>query len=224
MADWVAQVAGAQYNDTIELFTIPCDSGKDNKARFSFQLEGPEGPWIHAEVLDLIVAASDVRTLYTDIGHGWVVFTEELAGNNICLLGVQKPNSYQSFQSIGSSLLRRTYLVFDNVNEEVAMAPVKFPTDSKPPKPNIVYFKKYGSKIPSSALYCEISKPLCEYDGYNFSNTGHKVGIAAGVVGGVLVLAGFAAGIWWHRRKTKKGQETEKWKVGRGPSVVGRES
>jgi len=98
------------------------------------------------------------------------------------------------------------------------MAPVKFPTDLKPLEPNIVYFKEYGSKIPSSKLYCEESKWRCEYNGYHFSNTGRKVGIAVGVVGEVLVLAGIAAGIWWCRRKTKKGQETENWKVERGPS------
>jgi len=53
--------------------------------------------------------------------------------------------------------------------------------------------------------------------GIIFRILGIKSVLPLELLGGVLVLAGFAAGIWWHRRKTKKGQETEKWKVGRGP-------
>jgi hypothetical protein len=92
-----------------------------------------------------------------------------LLGPNECLFGVQKVDSSPTasitpFYNIGSSLLRRTYMVFDIANDGMALAPIKFPLGSSgPPRPSVVAFESFGATIPSSTLFrCgEAGRPSC---------------------------------------------------------------
>ncbi|KAK4683381.1 hypothetical protein QC764_124660 [Podospora pseudoanserina] len=145
LADPIIAASGATWNTTIERATIPCDAGsKNTKLNLRLQLEGPDGPVLNVPLADLIVP-QDVTN--------WeiaVATNAQSLNRNTCLFGIQKSNSGQF--NIGSALLRRTYMVFDAVNKEIALAPVKPGTSAT--KPTIVPFDKAGARIPSSRLYC----------------------------------------------------------------------
>ncbi|KAK0660053.1 aspartic peptidase domain-containing protein [Cercophora samala] len=145
MVDPIIEASGATWNTTIERATIPCDAGsKNTKINIRLQLEGPDGPVINVPLADLIVP-QEVTNWEIAIGTN-----PQSLSRNTCLFGIQKSNSGQFI--IGSSLLRRTYMVFDAVNKEIALAPVK--PGSSSTKSVIVPFEKAGAHIPSSRLYC----------------------------------------------------------------------
>lgn len=221
LADKMATMAGATYNQTLYRFTIPCDAGKTNAAKFVLQLGGTGGPLLNVETADLVVPVSAYGAGYS--------MTRGLNGTNTCFFGVQKYYSGSSSSSssssydvynLGSSLLRRTYLVFDLANQEIAVAPVKFASGSNAPSPTIVAFEKYGASAPSATLFCASSR--CAYDCTDSSCTGpsstsssssgsgsrfngtsssnqsehwRTVAIAVGVTFGILTLIGIVAAV-----------------------------
>lgn len=152
----IVTLAGATYNATNSLTTIACNAASTNNARFKFRLAGPDGPVLNFETADLIIPR-DVYSIYESYLSRYP--------DDICLFGVQKSGDYysSSYYNLGSSILRRTYLVFDLENEEVAAAPVKFkPTGGDQPSPTIVAFASSGAPIPSASLYCADSS--CQDD------------------------------------------------------------
>lgn len=151
IASKMYEMSGATYNDTVQAAVIPCDAagGKDDdKARFKIQLVGPDGPVLDVHLSDLIIPAS--VTTGTDY---WYYMADV---PDLCLFGVRNitdgdgAGSY-SYYNLGSSLLRRSYMVFDIPNAEVALAPAKF-TDRG--DPTVVEFASYGAPAPSATLYC----------------------------------------------------------------------
>ena len=124
----------------------------------SLQLEGPGGPVLDVRLADLVVP---------QIVSHWELAFANLARlpRNTCLLGVQKLRALRSpdkapHYNLGSALLRRTYLVFDAANKDVALAPVKAATG--PPGGTILPFAARGARIPSSRLYCAGPGPCAE--------------------------------------------------------------
>ncbi|KAK3681785.1 aspartic peptidase domain-containing protein [Podospora appendiculata] len=148
LAKKIMIMAGATYNRTIGMATIPCDAAATNTASFSFQLGGPDGPVLEVQLADLIVPS----TVYAEV----YIRSDLLAAANICLFGIQNSTSsysssyYSTYANLGSSILRRTYTVFDLANQQVAVAPVKFGSDSG----SIVAFGNYGATTPSATQYC----------------------------------------------------------------------
>ncbi|KAL1843530.1 hypothetical protein VTJ49DRAFT_1123 [Mycothermus thermophilus] len=210
LVDPIAEMAGATYNRSMRAFTIPCDAGKDNGASFVFELGGTGGPKVPVEASDLVVPRGVVDGLarYSYLGNE----------DNRCLFAIQKHYSSSSSSSystdgvynLGSLVLRRTYLAFDLVNNEIAVAPVKFASGSDSPSADIVAFEYYGVQIPASTEFC--TRSYCgsgsrgSGDGPGSSNSDSNstvgrvdeyknIAIGVGVSMGVLVLAGIIFGV-----------------------------
>ncbi|KAB5531427.1 aspartic peptidase domain-containing protein [Coniochaeta sp. 2T2.1] len=153
-------LAGATYNASIDLATIPCDAATkatDGGPRFSFRLTGPKGPVLDVRLSDLILPQTVAASM-------WKTYTPATtAPPNSCLFAVQNgsawgygssSSSWSSYEyyTIGAPLLRRSYMVFDIENREIAIAPVKFGASAT--ESNIVPFESYGAYIPASTTYC----------------------------------------------------------------------
>jgi hypothetical protein len=76
----------------------------------------------------------------------------------ICLFAVQNGSTWGNYASdsynynnIGAPLLRRSYMAFDIINNEVAIAPVKFGTTETS---TVVPFQSYGATVPQATKYC----------------------------------------------------------------------
>ncbi|KAK0639647.1 aspartic peptidase domain-containing protein, partial [Cercophora newfieldiana] len=155
----IMAAAGATWDDAIKRATLPCNAGAKakNTTIFHFQLAGSDGPVLNVGLSDLVVppVVSRWETGYTKL--------KELPSDT-CLFGIQKytaaPSSGGPQYNLGSSILRRTYMVFDAANKDVAIAPVKPKSTSAPaafgplPKQGIVPFETLGARIPNSKLYC----------------------------------------------------------------------
>ncbi|KAH8898099.1 acid protease [Thozetella sp. PMI_491] len=139
---WTA--AGASYNRTVRKATIPCNAS--GSARFNLQLAGADGPVLDVELKDLILSPSVLSPTYAY----YMKSTPDM-----CVFGIQNGSSSSSYDyyNIGASLLRRSYLVFDTSNLEVAIAPVKFAA-SNPGTSNVVAFSGLGAAAPSATMYC----------------------------------------------------------------------
>jgi len=140
---------GATWNTSLQRATIPCDAGTKNaKATLRFQLEGSGGPVLNARLTDLIVPQEVTR---------WELAFDKLTAlpRNTCLLGIQRHPDIRATSrpqyNLGSALVRRTYMVFDVANKDVAFAPISLNTTITPA---IVPFDKRGARTPSSRLYC----------------------------------------------------------------------
>ena len=201
LADKIAAMAGATYNQTARVFTIPCDAAKSNNARFVLELAGSGGPKLNVETADLVVSPKVLEAAQT------------ARLGNACLFGVQKyvlsssssSSSSSSYgYNLGSSLLRRSYMVFDLANHEIAIAPALFPGKDAP-KPDVAAFASYGAVIPFaicvSNVYCRSSgtgsgsgssSGGSNSSGYNSTSAGledwQKIAVGVGVPFGVLLL------------------------------------
>jgi hypothetical protein len=227
IADQIAEMAGATYNRTLQYYTVPCDAAKTNNTNFVFELGGSGGPKLDVETADLVLPTTVLSTGASS--------NPRLNATNLCLFGIQKyysssssssSSSYYSYYNLGSSLLRRSYLVFDLANREIAVAPVKFPSASETLTPNIAVFEAYGAAIPGASSFCTSSYCYSSndddddgYDSGSGSGSGsgpgpgsgygsgsrtsaaglerwQQVAIGVGVSFGVLILLGAIAGIF----------------------------
>lgn len=145
IATQIWQLVGATYDEDWGRALIPCDAANSTET-FTFQLAGTDGPIIEATMADLVISADQ----FVDSTWSWDTSSEITQ----CLFGIQNSSSYyyyyDDYYTLGSTLLRRTYTVFDLVNDEVAVAPVNFGSDES----NVVPFPVYGATIPSATLKC----------------------------------------------------------------------
>lgn len=223
VASQIWEMAGAYYQAYIDMALIGCSAASDTTTYFTFQLggQGPDGPIITAYMSDLVIPRSEYNMstnayYYSDVD------------DDLCLFGIQNSSSigyssiYSNQYNLGSTLLRRTYSVFDLANSEVAIAPVVFGASAIS---NVVPFDSYGATVPSSTIVCYYSD--CYADAGNNDGTddtdsseagsirlpgvlslGAIIGLSVGLALGwfALGLAGFF--FWRHRRN--KGLATEK--------------
>ncbi|KAM7187209.1 putative aspartic protease [Rhypophila sp. PSN 637] len=155
LAESIIAAAGATWDSTLKLATIPCDAASKTSTlkeiSLKLQLQGPDGPALDVRMADLVVPQRVTK---------WEIAMALLKlDKNVCLFGIQKKTFLGSSNSnpqfnLGSSLLRRTYMVFDNVNKDIAVAPVSPSPSAKSAEANIIPFTKAGARIPSSKLYC----------------------------------------------------------------------
>ncbi|KAK3940189.1 aspartic peptidase domain-containing protein [Diplogelasinospora grovesii] len=179
----IMSVAGATYNQTLGQAVISCDAGKTNNAQFAFQLSGSGGPVLNVHVSDLVVSPAVYEmyyNLYDSSGAYYSTTPDTILPSNVCLFGIQNVSSYSSssystssgsdYYNLGSSILRRSYAVFDLVNREVAIAPTRFTTDKA--TPTVVAFESLGATVPSASLYCTDSScsTYCGSLGYSTSD------------------------------------------------------
>jgi hypothetical protein len=225
LADQVAEMAGATYDELAEAFLIPCDAGKTNNTKFVLELGGAGGPKLDVETADLVLPA----TAYA--GYRRLSVLE----SDLCVFGIQKNDEESAYSgtsssyvyNLGSSLLRRSYIVFDLANQEIAVAAVKFPSGSDALASDIVAFESYGDYTPGASQLCtgsycpdsgsdsgsgsgSGSNGPYKYDGpENGIQQWEKVAIGVGVSFGVLILAGVIMGIILCTR-SRRGKEVAK--------------
>lgn len=203
LAEGIAAMAGAVYNETLGYMLIPCDAGTTNSANFVFELGGSGGPLLSVQTADLVIPPRAVSAYSTS---AW------LNGTDICFFGIQKrstSSSYSdySYYNLGNSILRRTYLVFDLANDEIALAPAKFSSGSGSPSPTIVAFESYGATVPAAAAFTGNTDNPRSGPNYGSSSSSEEdrtrwqsVAIGVGVGFGILTLIStVAAVIIWRR-------------------------
>ncbi|KUI70392.1 putative aspartic-type endopeptidase opsB [Cytospora mali] len=209
VASQIWDIAGAYYDTDVGLALIACNAADDTTTNFTLQLgEGIYGPIITATMADLVIPRED---LYPTYYSAYIPYD-----NSTCLFGVQNGSlSYNYYStsafSLGSTLLRRTYSVFDLVNDVVAVAPVKFGATATS---NIVPFATYGASVPSSTMHCVYSDCYETSDGTDDSEEGTMppgvlsvpalVGMSLGIGVGALLLGTVGLLVWRRRRNNKK--------------------
>lgn len=157
VAKKIWSAAGATYNASIYLATIPCDAATkatDGGARFAFRLVGSTGPVLDVRLSDLILPQNVAA-------ERWADYSLSGAPSNTCLFAVQNGSTWSrgsssssstyEYYNVGAALLRRQYMVFDLVNDEIALAPVKFGSTAAA---NVVAFAKYGASTPNATRVC----------------------------------------------------------------------
>ncbi|CCC06276.1 hypothetical protein SMACR_00494 [Sordaria macrospora] len=136
--DLVEQVwheVGADYSSRLQLAVIPC-SKKTSKGYFSFQFAGPDGPRINVRMDELVLdLTSGNPPKYTSGPH---------KGQDVCEFGIQ--NFTSAPYLLGDTFLRSAYVVYDLVNNEIALAE----TDFNSTQSNIVAFASMSAPIPSA--------------------------------------------------------------------------
>lgn len=241
LADPVAaniwSMAGATYNSTISLATIPCDAAttaEDGGAHFTVELGGEGGPLLEVSLADLIIPQTVAAQRW---GSGSPIGA---APPNTCFFAVQNqsmwnddvsddqygssPITYSDSYTVGAALLRRSYMVFDVLNGEVAIAPAKLGSTATS---NVVAFESYGAVAPSSACLYSAAGNLCSSSGSSTSgsaspdpagsdsgshgtiNVGLTVGISIEL--GLISLVGLVASfvVWRKMLRNKPVKEIE---------------
>lgn len=212
IAAQVWQMAGASYDPNLAVATISCSAAAD-EANFTLQLgsRDTKGPVISARLSDLVIPADEfnLTSYFYSIGYYYYYsYDASVPGPDTCLFGVQNGSSSlggyyygTTTYNLGSTLLRRTYSVFDLVNNEIAVAPVKFGSadDATAGAGAVVPFASYGAAAPSSTVLCTYS--TCYDDDGTGSSSSDGEGTAAGDTGrlpGVLsvgALLGLSLGL-----------------------------
>ncbi|ROV93296.1 hypothetical protein VSDG_06847 [Cytospora chrysosperma] len=189
VASQIWDMAGAYYDSDLGLAVISCTSAGDTTTNFTLQLgQGTYGPIIAATLADLVISTEDIplSSYYSSY------FSDD---DGLCLFGVQNStdgvSTYSSNYNLGSTLLRRTYTVLDLVNQEIAVAPVKFGATATS---NIVEFASYGASVPSSTLHCIYSSCYETTSDGTGSDDAEGTGLPAGILS-VPALAGLSVGI-----------------------------
>ncbi|KAK5659613.1 hypothetical protein OQA88_817 [Cercophora sp. LCS_1] len=114
LADSIMGAVGASWDETLARAFIRCDAATDNPAKIRFVLGGEDSFVLSASVADLIVPQE-----VTAVEMG---LKGQVLKPNQCAFGVQKyredPWTNNPVYVLGSSLLRRAYMVFDGANQE----------------------------------------------------------------------------------------------------------
>lgn len=148
MAEQAWNEVGATFSEDFGLAVVPCSVGNIN-GFFSFTFAGPDGPKINVTLAELVL---DVFS-----GGPPPQFSSgPNKGQSICEFGIQ--NSTSSPYLLGDTFLRSAFVVYDLVNNQIALAPTDFNSTTT----NVVAFQSSGAPIPSAT-----AAP-------NQSNTGHS--------------------------------------------------
>jgi elongation factor G len=139
MCDTVWKEVGAIYVPEAQLAVVPC-SLANNEGYFSFEFGGSEGPRINV-TMDELVAGSAGFEFPRDGPYG---------GSRACVFGIQSQTNVADEPDapylLGDTFLRSAYVVYDLVNNQVAIASTEFNAT----KSNVVPFPSMGASIPSS--------------------------------------------------------------------------
>jgi hypothetical protein len=136
LAEKIWQEAGAVFEESLQMALIPCSQGT-SKGVFSFGFAGAGGPTINVTMDELVL----------DLGQGSraPTFTQgPYNGMAACEFGIQ--NFSSSPYLLGDTFLRSAYVVYDLVNNQIALAP----TDFNATNSNIVAFPSMSAQIPSA--------------------------------------------------------------------------
>ncbi|KAK1656784.1 aspartic peptidase domain-containing protein [Colletotrichum godetiae] len=153
-------LAGASWNDDLGYAIIPCAAANTTTGRLAVQLYGSDGPVLNVAIADLVVS----QDTWSHSEWSW----ETESASEYCLFGVQSENSTSTYTSssypygLGSAFLKHSYMVFDLINEEIAIAKTKFGSTQTE---DLVSFSAYGAEIPASTSvvpdWCSSSSSKC---------------------------------------------------------------
>lgn len=125
---------GATYNATLGVATLPCSTA--NKAgSINYGFGGPGGASISVSMNELIFPIT-LRSGSNLLDN---------SGNVVCTIGIQ-PQGTKTTLLFGDTFLRSAYVVYDLINDEIAMAPTNFNATGS----NVVAFASAGAPIPSA--------------------------------------------------------------------------
>lgn len=139
MTNQIWQEVGAAYLSQGDIGVVPCSLAK-SKGFFSFGFAGPQGPRINVTMDELVL--DEIQGVRFPFGKH--------KNGPSCTFGIQaqpattdgSPNIYL----LGDTFLRSAYVVYDLVNNQVAIAPTKQNATAS----NVVPFPSMGAKIPSA--------------------------------------------------------------------------
>ncbi|KAL6888091.1 aspartic peptidase domain-containing protein [Trichoderma evansii] len=144
MAEQAWKEVGASYNEDFGLAVVPC-SIRNSNGHFTFRFAGPQGPAINVTMSEL---ALDLFS-----GGPQPKFQNgPNEGQAACEFGIQ--NTTGSPYLLGDTFLRSAFVVYDLVNNEIALAPTNFNST----KTNVVAFASSGAPIPSATAAPNQSK------------------------------------------------------------------
>ncbi|KAL7796822.1 aspartic peptidase domain-containing protein [Trichoderma ceciliae] len=155
MAEEAWNEVGASFNNDLGLAVVPCSVGSTD-GFFSFTFAGPDGPRINVTLSELVLDLFDG-------GPATRFSSGPNKGQSICEFGIQ--NTTGSPFLLGDTFLRSAFVVYDLVNNQIAIAPTNFNSTQT----NVVAFQSSGAPIPSST-----AAP-------NQSNTGHPPSTQSGL-------------------------------------------
>ncbi|ROW18333.1 hypothetical protein VPNG_00494 [Cytospora leucostoma] len=140
LAEEIWKEVGAVYISELGP-VIPC-SMWESDGYFSFGFAGPNGPKINVTMDELILDLGDEDGLKQTFSSG------DYEGQDACQFGILNSSSSSGYYLFGDTFLRSAYVVYDLVNNQIALAQTDFnETDS-----NIVAFASKGAPIPSATL------------------------------------------------------------------------
>lgn len=137
IAEQVWTEVGAVYSSTYQIAVIPCSKQKSG-GYFSFGFAGASGPRINVTMDELVI---DMTT-----GAAPQIETGPSKGEAACEFGIQNLTSPPYL--LGDSFLRSAYVVYDLVNNQIAMAPTDFDANGS----NIVSFPNANAAIPLATV------------------------------------------------------------------------
>ncbi|POS83872.1 hypothetical protein EPUL_005737 [Erysiphe pulchra] len=133
IAALIFEELGATPEDQLGAVLVPCDLAQ-NTGTISYGFAGPDGPTIKVAVSDLILPLADSKGRSPKYKNG----------QTACQLGIEPAGSLPVL--LGDTFLRSAYVVYDLINNQVALAETKFNAT----KSNIVPFSSFGASIPDS--------------------------------------------------------------------------
>ncbi|PTB37736.1 hypothetical protein M441DRAFT_60897 [Trichoderma asperellum CBS 433.97] len=136
MAEEAWKEVGASYNEEFGLAVVPC-SIRNINGHFSFTFAGPQGPKINVSMAELAL------DLFSG-GPAPKFSSGPNQGQSVCEFGIQ--NTTGAPYLLGDTFLRSAFVVYDLVNNEIAIAPTSFNST----KTNVVAFASSGAPIPSA--------------------------------------------------------------------------
>lgn len=125
----------ASYDDRVGMAVLPC-SKRNNNGYFTFGFAGPDGPRINVRMDELVL---DLTT-----GTPPKFTSGRYKGQDMCEFGIQTLSDGPYL--LGDTFLRSAYVVYDLVNNEIALAE----THINSTESNIVAFASMGAPIPSA--------------------------------------------------------------------------
>ncbi|KAL2148039.1 hypothetical protein VTI28DRAFT_95 [Corynascus sepedonium] len=210
LVEQIASMTGATLNDLTEYYEISCDAGKKNNTKLVFEIGGAGGPKLHVETADLVVSSAASRLKYSaNLDPGMCMFAIQAYDSSSSSSYTSSNNLY----NLGGAILRRSYVVYDLANQEIAIAPVKFSDGGRDPTPEITAFESYGAYVPGASEFCASS--YCPSNTGSGSGSGYnpgsdrgsadlgarefehwkKVAIGVGVGFGVIAIVAAVAGV-----------------------------
>lgn len=138
MAEQAWEEVGARWEPEFGFAALPC-SRANSPGHFAFRFASADGPSINVTMDELVLDLSS--------GEPPVYNNGPNRGKTACAFGLQNQTQHDNDPYLlGDTFLRSAYVVYDLVNNKIAIAPTKFNSSDS----NVVAFPSHGAPIPSA--------------------------------------------------------------------------